>query len=494
MDPINYVAQMNDPTGSVMAGYNQGLEQQAARQDMQVQQDQLGIQQDANARANEMQPYNIQGAQLGLEGQRQNMAAQAQQMAEQQRQIARRDQFRADMGALADLGAAATVQDFARIQTEYPELGQNVMQTFEAMDEPRQRNTASIIAQGAFALKNGNTEQAISLMTQYADAAEAGGDLAGAASARAVLDVAKTNPEAALASAGIALYAISPELAGKVFDMGESNEPAAFRALRLQAEAAGLQEGTPEYAQFMADGGGAPANFRSLQMQAEAAGYTEGTPEYAEFMATRGSGEQAYAKTTAENIADTETGADAAAAVAGGTKAGTEGVSLGLQAFESLGPIRDNIANIDAAITALDDGAQTGQLASRVPTWNAATLELRNLQNQLGLDVIGSVTFGALSEGELRLALGTALPTNMQEDDLRDWLVRKKDAQEKLMGYMEEQARFLARPGNTLDKWLDRIDSGQTQQPAPITQPATAAQPSPAAGATPGFLRFGGGN
>ena len=220
MDPINYVAQMNDPTSSVMAGYNSALDAQAARQNMEVQKSQLGIQQDANARANEMQPYQIEGAQLGMDAQRQGMAAQAQQMQIQQEQSTRRQAFQSDMAALAQLGADATVQDFARVQAQYPELGQNIMQTFSAMDEPRQRNTASIIAQGAFALKNGNTDQAISLLTQYAEAADLSGDAAGAASARAILEVAKVNPDAALSSAGIALYSISPELAGKVFDLG----------------------------------------------------------------------------------------------------------------------------------------------------------------------------------------------------------------------------------------------------------------------------------
>jgi hypothetical protein len=70
--------------------------------------------------------------------------------------------------------------------------------------------------------------------------------------------------------------------------------PASFQALDLQAKAAGLQPGTPEYQDFMRTGGqagaGMPAAFVALDAQARAAGYEPGTPEYQDFMATRGAG------------------------------------------------------------------------------------------------------------------------------------------------------------------------------------------------------------
>ena len=54
------------------------------------------------------------------------------------------------------------------------------------------------------------------------------------------------------------------------------------------------------------------------------------------------------------------------------------------------------------------------------------------------------MAFGALSESELELALQTALPTNLSEDALSDWLRRKRDAQDKLADYLTQQARFLS--------------------------------------------------
>jgi len=148
-------------------------------------------------------------------------------------------------------------------------------------------------------------------------------------------------------------------------------------------------------------------------------------------------------------------------AVASARKAAEIGQTEGQKAYQTLGKVRLNLGNIDAAIGALDAGANTGAIASRFPDWNAATIELRNIQNQLGLDVVGSVTFGALSESELALALATALPMNLDETELRAWLVRKKDANNKLANYLEDQAKFLL-SGNTLDKWLEKTSGLQT--------------------------------
>jgi hypothetical protein len=71
----------------------------------------------------------------------------------------------------------------------------------------------------------------------------------------------------------------------------------------------------------------------------------------------------------------------------------------------ALSNVQRNIGNLDQVVEAIDRGASTGVIESALPAWDASTIELRNLQSRLGLDVIGSVTFGALSEGELNLRL-----------------------------------------------------------------------------------------
>ena len=129
------------------------------------------------------------------------------------------------------------------------------------------------------------------------------------------------------------------------------------------------------------------------------------------------------------------------------------------QAFTEVGKIKKNLGNIDDAIKAIDAGANTGVIASKLPNISAASVQLANIRNTLGLDVIGSVTFGALSEGELNLALDTALPTGLAPKDLRAYLVNKKSAQTKLAGYLTEQATYLSKRGNSLAGWLEKVDN-----------------------------------
>jgi hypothetical protein len=118
-------------------------------------------------------------------------------------------------------------------------------------------------------------------------------------------------------------------------------------------------------------------------------------------------------------------------------------------AFTSVQKLDQNIRNIDKAIEAIDSGANTGFIESNFfPSIRAATVELEQVQNMLGLDVIGSVTFGALSKGELDLALETALPTGLQEDELKVWLDNKKVAQSRLREYYKEQMDHLDQGGS----------------------------------------------
>lgn len=113
-----------------------------------------------------------------------------------------------------------------------------------------------------------------------------------------------------------------------------ANMPSAVQELQWRAQAAGLQQGTPEYQSFVLNGGGDPATFRALHMQAEAAGLQEGTPAYAEFMATRGAGLQAGARVTAENLADTATAGDAERVKAQGAAQGKASVEKGSELAE----------------------------------------------------------------------------------------------------------------------------------------------------------------
>jgi len=140
---------------------------------------------------------------------------------------------------------------------------------------------------------------------------------------------------------------------------------------------------------------------------------------------------------------------------AGGRAAATFAVEQSGEAFAGILNSRTNIANLrEAKRLILEEGANTGFIVDNFPSWKDSTIALDNVKNRLGLDVVGSVTFGALSASELDLALNTALPTNKTEEGLVDWIDRKIEAQRKLQDYLYEQATFLADGDKTIGDWL----------------------------------------
>jgi len=91
------------------------------------------------------------------------------------------------------------------------------------------------------------------------------------------------------------------------------------------------------------------------------------------------------------------------------------------------------------------EGADTGIIRSRLPTFNAATAGLRNIANQLGIQIINSATFGALSATELRLALETGFPQNLGPKEAIKYIDAKLAAQAKLRSELLKKANKLQR-------------------------------------------------
>jgi hypothetical protein len=167
------------------------------------------------------------------------------------------------------------------------------------------------------------------------------------------------------------------------------------------------------------------------------------------------------------NIAEAETGAAAAAA----GKSGELTMDRGFKAYDDAVKAGSALSTMDDAIAALDSGAKSGIIYNMLPNVTEASASLSNAMNRMGLDVISSVTFGALSEAEMNLAMETAVPRGLAPDELRSWLVQKRDAQAKAREALMNAARYLTQPSNTLSGWMDQ----QASAPAPA-----AAAPAPA--------------
>jgi len=150
-----------------------------------------------------------------------------------------------------------------------------------------------------------------------------------------------------------------------------------------------------------------------------------------------------------------------------------EGASkIVFDSYDQMATVRDNISTLEDAKRALESGAQTGFFAQFLPNISRSATELANVKNRLGLDVVSSVTFGALSESELNMALDTALPTNMDEDYLKDWVQERIDAKKKLLKNLLEVTGFLSR-GNSIGDWMEELDKRATTSQNEITALAT---------------------
>jgi hypothetical protein len=162
----------------------------------------------------------------------------------------------------------------------------------------------------------------------------------------------------------------------------------------------------------------------------------------------------------------------------------------GVDAFRTYDLIQNDLRSYQQVLDALDQGANTGPLISRLPTLSAATANLEQAATQLGLGVISSVTFGALSESELNLAMKTPLNTNLPPDELRKQVLQIMAARAKLAEELRVKAETLV--GGTV-KFSEYIKSlrlpnqaltEEAKEATPSATPSTRTQPPPPPGFT----------
>lgn len=116
----------------------------------------------------------------------------------------------------------------------------------------------------------------------------------------------------------------------------------------------------------------------------------------------------------------------AALASSEGTSLGTQNVTDSTAARERFTAISETNALYQQAWDLLDSGGATsGTLESALPTIRDASIDLQNVGNQLGFQIVAGGKFGQLTEKELELALETGLPKNKSEEGLKDWLTKK---------------------------------------------------------------------
>jgi len=136
------------------------------------------------------------------------------------------------------------------------------------------------------------------------------------------------------------------------------------------------------------------------------------------------------------------------------------------EAFDKSEQLTSSIGNIDTAIAAIDSGAKRNVILNQLPDITSQSAQLTSALRRMGLDVVSSVTFGALSEAELNIAMATAYPPNATEQELRKFLVDRKNALIKLRKYTEDAAMFLGNPNNTRSDWMQIVRERRDQTAA----------------------------
>lgn len=453
VQPINYILQGRDPVEALFQGVNQGIGMRQAEQGMDLAAAQNARAEAQEAREAEMQPYRLRQAEQGLaagelsmEAQRQNMAA-----AEEKRQ--RQAAFRDAMTGLSEMGNEATFEDYQRVTMQFPEFGQALGETWDRLDDNRKRGVSTRLGQIGAAIKSGNIELAKKLTDEYSEAATNSGDAASAATAESISKLLDVDPKAAYSTLGMTAAALGLDWAKDLFGSAKVG------AQEILADGTIIQSTDKGPRVFSADG-------RVLTGQ-DATDAIRAGREFGVDVEGR--------KTASRETGKLQTQAELGAAASQAKKLGELTIEEGGKAYEALGKVNANIGTLQTAIDAIDNGAKTGAVQRYFPNISQSSAELQNAMDRLGLDVIGSVTFGALSEGEMRLAMETAVPRNLDEVALRDWLARKKEAQEKAADALYNAARYLTTPGNTLNSWLEEQQAAP-QQPA---APAQAEVPAP---------------
>jgi len=355
---------------------------------------------------------------------------------------------------LIELGPNATANDFMKAWAANPAMRDEITNLQTMLTKPKTDALIKTTQDVYVSALSGNVDATRGQIQLQYDAALNSNDEAMASGLKSVLDQFDKDPEAAM---GAVKTTSGLTLGGLIgFDkLKQLNEGLGYGV----AESANVQKaeniGGIAVVTTMTDG---TVQIKDARTNAVVKGEAADKllAEASELQAKM-TGSREAAGTAARLTTTADLGAAAAAATAGGASA----VKLGTDAYLKIQPIRSNIANLDKAINLIEvEGANTGVIQSKLPNWNAATIELNSLQSQLGLDVVGAVTFGALSQGELGLALQVALPTDLDGPDLANWLRSKKAAQEKLADYFTEQSKFFSR-GYPPGQWFDFVDSGE---------------------------------
>ena len=388
-----------------------------------------------------------QGNVLFEQGQQDRQTALADADRERQKGI----QMQADLEVLAD---NPTAEGFASLITRNPDLATEMNQAWQILDKAQQQSTllfmGETFASIKAAIKSGDLERTTALLEGRIEALNnTPGREEEAQQTQAYLDMFKADPESALVAVGVPLKV----LGGTTFDSLLGKGPS-VQTVRNFDNGTTIKvfndENTPN--KVTNPSGDIVTGAEAARVVAEANEFE-----------TMTQGQRALFRETGKLEGVVDLGGVAASTVDAAKQATAKSGDL----FDQFSKTRASISNIQEAITSIDEGAKAGVIYRRLPDITKESASLQNALDRMGLDVISATTFGALSAGEMQLAMETAAPRNLSAPDLRAWLQEKQTAQEKVAAMLLDAAQFLGTPGNTLSDWIVNNRAGEVQEGAP---------------------------
>jgi len=129
----------------------------------------------------------------------------------------------------------------------------------------------------------------------------------------------------------------------------------------------------------------------------------------------------------------------------------------GTDAYQQSRDLRNQVKEFELAMSYVEDGALSGWLENKMYAMDDRTALLRGIQNKLGISVINSATFGALSEREMQMAMATNLNLDLKPEPLRQMILEQIRVRTKLAREYEFQADLLLREGGTYTDFITKM-------------------------------------
>jgi hypothetical protein len=342
--------------------------------------------------------------------------------------------------------------------TQYPEISKQINQSLSMYNEEQRQNKIDQLLPVYAALRSNNIDQAKSLIDEYRIAAENSGDSQQAKTLDLLKQQIDIEPKGALTSSRLFLYGAMGEDAFLKMDDGLAQKPTEYQKTGMVMV---KDEDTGQFKMLVGSydkttgdlsisEGTLPSNYTVVSDFGE-------TPK-----------EQRQRKVITQ----------------GETTAVQEAVKMGAKYADRSQTISENITGLDKAIGIIEEGLSKnanlglGWVKSKLPKFDPFAIKMQQAAQELGLGVVTSVTFGALSESELQIAMSTAMPSTLQPQEALKWLKEKRAAQQKLKNEMDKAAAFIGSQNesgkfNTVADWkkmqMEQQTTELTRQP-PLTE------------------------